>query len=269
MAILIFIFIFLLGTIIGSFLNVVIYRLNTGKTIVRGRSICMTCNRYLRWYELVPVFSFLIQKGRCRRCSSKISIQYPLVEIITGLIFVLVFSKFLPILFFSPASYFLLVLFFVIIFSLLIVVAAYDLKHKIIPDKLVYSFIIISFLSIFINPSIFGPVLAWPSIGSLISGPLIALPFALLFYFSKGKLMGFGDVKLILGMGWMLGLSSALFSVVISFWIGAIVGIFLMIFSNKKIGMKTELPFAPFLIISTLVTFLFSFNIFSLISLFS
>ncbi|MFA4853534.1 MAG: prepilin peptidase, partial [Bacteroidales bacterium] len=87
MSILIFVFIFLLGTIVGSFLNVVIFRFNTGRTITTGRSICMNCNRDLRWYELIPVLSFLIQSGKCRRCASKISHQYPLVEIVTGLVF--------------------------------------------------------------------------------------------------------------------------------------------------------------------------------------
>jgi len=269
MTTLIFVFIFLFGTIIGSFLNVVIYRFNTGRTITRGRSICMTCGRSLRWYELIPVFSYLIQGGKCRRCSSKISKQYPLVEIGTGLIFVIISFKFLPVLFFSFLSYVFLVTLFVIIFSLLMVISVYDLRHKIIPEKLVYTFIAISFFSIFINPSMFGPALGWPSLSSLISGPILALPFVLLWYFSKGYLMGLGDGKLILGIGWLLGLSSGLFSVILSFWIGSVVSIIIMIFSKKKIGMKTEIPFAPFLIISTLITFFFSFDIFSLIRLFS
>jgi leader peptidase (prepilin peptidase)/N-methyltransferase len=269
MNVLIFVFIFLLGTIIGSFLNVVIFRFNTGKTITKGRSICMTCNRELRWYELIPVLSFLIQSGKCRRCASKISHQYPLVELVTGLMFTLVAYKFLPILYVSYGLYIFYVVLFVFIFSLLIVISVYDLRHKIIPDKLVLVFIIVSFFSLFVNLFLYEPVFTTPTFVNLISGPLLALPFVLLWFFSKGKLMGLGDGKLILGIGWMLGFSAGIFAVILSFWIGTIVSLLLMFLSKKKMSMKTEIPFAPFLIISALITFLFNFNIFSLIKLFS
>lgn len=268
MYLLIFLFIFGLGTIIGSFLNVVIYRFNTGKTIVKGRSICMTCNRNLRWYELIPLFSFLIQKGKCRRCASRISHQYPIVEFITGIVFVLIAFKFIPILGFSYPIYLFSVIFFVFIFSLLIVISVYDLRHKIIPDKLVYIFIFLSFVSIFINQFSPGTFIELPKLSHLIAGPILALPFMLIWYFSKGKLMGLGDSKLILGIGWMLGLSLGFCAVVLSFWIGTIVSLIVMFLSKKKMNMKTEIPFAPFLIIGTFVTFLFSLDIPLLVSLF-
>lgn len=269
MSLLIFIFIFLLGTIIGSFLNVVIYRFNTGMTIVKGRSICMTCNRNLRWYELIPVFSFLIQKGKCRRCASKISHQYPLVEFITGLVFALIAIKFLPVLYISYWFYLLLVILYVFIFSLLIVISVYDLRHKIIPDQLVFVFILFSFFSIFINQSGIGPLLTFPSLINFIAGPALAIPFVLLWLFSKGRLMGLGDGKLVLGIGWMLGLWAGLCSVVLSFWIGTVISLFLMFLSKNKMNMKTEIPFAPFLIISIIITFLFNLDIFSLVNIFS
>lgn len=269
MNLLIFIFVFLMGTIIGSFLNVVIYRFNTGRTIVKGRSICMTCNRDLRWYELIPVLSFLIQSGKCRRCASKISHQYPIVEFVTGLVFASVAYKLLPILDISYWNYIFNIVFFVFIFSLLIVISVYDLRHKIIPDKLVFVFIFFSFLSIFINFSGNGSLLTLPSLTDLIAGPIIALPFAALWYFSKGKLMGLGDGKLILGIGWLLGLSMGLCAVMLSFWIGTVVSLFLMLVLKNKLNMKTEIPFAPFLILGAFITFLFSLNIFSLTSLFS
>ena len=276
MTLLIFIFVFLLGTIIGSFLNVVIYRFNTGRKVTTGRSICMTCNLTLRWYELIPVLSFLIQSGKCRRCASKISHQYPIVEFLTGLVFALVAFKFLPILYVSYWLYIFFVVLFVFLFSLLIVISVYDLRHKIIPDKLVFVFIFVSFFSIFVNFSPFGHLLILPTLSSLLSGPILALPFILLWFFSKGRLMGLGDGKLVLGIGWMLGLSQGIFSIVLSFWIGTIVGVFLMLLSRnlldgkvKKVNMKSEIPFAPFLIIGAFITFLFSFNVFSLIKLFS
>ena len=268
MSILIFIFIFLLGTIIGSFLNVVIYRFNTGKTIVKGRSICMTCNRELRWYELIPIFSFLIQSGKCRRCAEQISHQYPIVEFITGLLFVLVAYHFLPILFFTPLSYLFLVTFYVFIFSLLIVISVYDFRHKIIPDTLVYIFAFVSFLSIFINPLGFGPLFVVPALSYFLAGPLLALPFFLLWLLSRGKWMGLGDGKLMLGLGWMLGIYQGLASIILAFWIGAIISLLAMFFSRKKISMKTEIPFAPFLIIGAFIVFLFGLDVFGLATLF-
>jgi prepilin signal peptidase PulO-like enzyme (type II secretory pathway) len=229
----------------------------------------MNCNRELRWYELIPVFSFLVQSGKCRRCASKISHQYPLVELVTGLVFALIAFKFLPILYVSYGLYMFFVILYVFIFSLLIVISVYDLRHKIIPDRLVFIFIIISFLSIFINSSLLGSTFILPTFWNLISGPLLSLPFVALWYFSKGRLMGLGDGKLVLGIGWMLGLSQGLVAVIVSFWIGTIVSLLLMFLSKKKINMKTEIPFAPFLIISTFIIFLFNFDILSLIKLFS
>lgn len=269
MYILVFIFIFLLGTIIGSFLNVVIYRFNTGKSIVHGRSICMTCNHTLRWYELIPLFSFLIQSGKCRRCAGTISHQYPLVEFSTGVIFALTAFHFLPVLLFSQSSYIFLVSIFSFIFSLLIVISVYDIRHKIIPDKLVYIYATVAFLSIFVNHTGIGPLFISPSIMSIVSGPLFALPFAFLWLISKGKWMGLGDAKLILGIGWMLGPLSTLAMLTLSFWIGALTSLAIMFFSRHKMNMKTEIPFAPFLIIATAIVFFCKLDIFSLVALFN
>lgn len=268
MYLLIFLFVFALGTIIGSFLNVVIFRFNTGRTITKGRSMCMTCSKTLRWYELIPLFSFLIQSGKCRRCAAKISHQYPLVEFITGVIFALITFKFLPILFYSFWSYFFAVIFFALIFSLLIVISVYDLRHKIIPDRLVFVFIFLSFISIFINYSGIGSFFVIPEFLTILSGPILAAPFALLWMFSKGRLMGLGDAKLILGIGWLFGLAPALCAIILSFWIGTIVSLIAMLFTKKKMNMKTEIPFAPFIIIGAFITFLFNLDIFSLVSLF-
>jgi len=266
---LVFILIFFLGTIIGSFLNVVIYRFNTGKTIVHGGSICMTCNHKLRWYELIPIFSFLIQSGRCRKCASTISHQYPLVEFGTGIIFALIAFYFIPVLPMSQTAYIVLVTLFVLIFSLLMVIAVYDMRHKIIPDKLVYMYAFVSLFSIFINHTGIGPMFVTPTPWALVSGPLFALPFALIWLISRGRAMGLGDAKLMLGIGWMLGPTQALASTILSFWIGSVVSLFMMLFTKQKMGMKTEIPFAPFLIISALITFLFNLDIYTLAGLFN
>lgn len=270
MNILIFVLIFILGTIIGSFLNVVIYRLNTGRTMVRGSSMCMSCGHKLRWFELIPILSFLVQKGKCRTCASRVSFQYPTIEIITGLLFVIIAIKFIPILYFSVWLYVVFFTLFLAIFSILVIIFVYDLRHKIIPDKLSYSFSALSLLVLIISLLLFGSSLVWANVLNIFAGPILALPFVLIWFFSKGRLMGLGDGKLILGIGWLLGLSSGVFSLVFSFGLGAIVGLILVLLSkNKKMNMKTELPFAPFLIIGVLVTFVFNFDFNTLIRLFT
>src|ERR1035437_1662273 len=118
---------FIFGLIIGSFLNVVILRLNTEKSF-GGRSACMSCQNQLVWYELIPVFSFLALRGRCRNCKARISIQYPLVEFTTGLIFALLFLKFENVFFLDTLVFTLSYAYYAVMFLLLVVIATYDLK---------------------------------------------------------------------------------------------------------------------------------------------
>ncbi|MFA7315643.1 MAG: prepilin peptidase [Candidatus Paceibacterota bacterium] len=268
MNILIFLFIFILGTLIGSFLNVVIYRFNSGKSIAKGRSICMSCNHTLRFYELVPIFSYLIQAGKCRRCSSRISHQYPIVEAFTGLVFAGVVFHFLPLLSLSLISYVVLVSVFFVLFSLLIVIAVYDMRHKIIPDTLSYAYAGITLASLFINYSFIGSVFVIPPLALLLAGPLLASPFALIWLISRGRWMGLGDAKLMIGIGWMLGLSQGIAALILAFWSGAIVSLIMMALHRRKITAKTEIPFAPFLILGVLIVFFCNLDIFSIISWF-
>ncbi|MDQ5971513.1 MAG: leader peptidase (prepilin peptidase) / N-methyltransferase [Patescibacteria group bacterium] len=264
----VFLFIFLFGTIIGSFLNVVIYRLNTSKKIVNSRSVCFSCNKTLYWYELIPVLSFLIQKGRCRGCASRISHQYPIVEVVTGIVFTILAYHFLPLLYINTNLYVFYLSYFVFIFSILIVITVYDIRHKIIPDRLVYMFIFISFVLMFLNTTGVGEMFVIPSLLQFVAGPLLALPFALIWLLSKGTLIGFGDSKLILGIGWMLGISIGLSALFISFWLGALFGVVMLALKKMKVNMKTEIPFAPFLVIGCFIAFIFQIGIFKLSELF-
>src|SRR3990167_6368979 len=113
--------VFVFGAVVGSFLNVVILRLNTGQSVVSGRSKCFTCAKKLKWYELLPIASFVFLRGKCSACKTKISWQYPIIEIITGLLFLLIFNEF---------SLFFVLYFFhlLIIFSVLIIIAVYDYR---------------------------------------------------------------------------------------------------------------------------------------------
>lgn len=257
------IFTFILGTIIGSFLNVVSLRYATGRNI-RGRSFCFSCGKTLGALELIPVFSFLALSGKCKKCSSKISAQYITVELLTGLVFLSVFLKFyenmqtLPL--FSLTYYFIL-------FSILIVIGVYDLKHKIIPDRLSFLFAAVSLLGLFYFKG-FDYLFSYPGILDLLAGPIFFTPFFLLWLLSKGRLMGLGDGKLAVGIGWMLGLVSGSSAIILGFWIGAIFSLCLMfwsyIFKKKNIGLKSEIPFAPFMIIGIFAAFLFNADILGL-----
>ncbi len=250
---------FLFGLIIGSFLNVVIYRFNTGRTF-GGRSMCMTCSRTLSWYELIPLFSFLIQKGKCRGCRAKISMQYPLVEMVTGLIFVAIFLKFQYLFWADTVSFSANLAYYATLFSLLLVISVYDIKHKIIPDTLVAVFGIFAFLGMFFfSQGAF--YLHTPGALDFLAGPILALPFAGIWLASQGKWMGLGDAKLMLGLGWMLGLPLGVSGLVLAFWIGSVVGLALLLFS-KRHHIKSELPFAPFLVLGAILTFLLEVNFF-------
>lgn len=247
-----------LGLVIGSFLNVVIVRFNTQKTF-GGRSACMSCQMKLHWYDLIPVFSFFGLRGRCRTCKTKISLTYPLVELLAALAFFALFIKFQDLFYFSIIDFAIVYAYYATIFSLLLVIAIYDLKHKIIPDIFSLFLGVITFAGLFFfSQNFFLP--HSPNLMDILSGLVVALPFALIWLLSSGTWMGLGDAKLALGLGWFLGVSQLLSAVMVAFWTGAIVGLFLIVFS-KDHGMKSEVPFAPFLVLGAMLAFLLELNI--------
>ncbi|OGI61099.1 hypothetical protein A2814_02065 [Candidatus Nomurabacteria bacterium RIFCSPHIGHO2_01_FULL_38_19] len=261
--VLVFIIIFFsFGLIIGSFLNVVVCRINTKRSL-SGRSACMSCENKLRWHELIPLFSFFVLMGRCKTCKTKISIQYPLVEIASGIIFSALFFKFQNIFLTNTLIFSITYIYYAFMFSLLLVIATYDLKHKIIPDKLSFIFGILAFIGLFLFRASLDFHPHVPSILEFLSGILIALPFALLWLVSRGAWMGLGDPKLILGLSWLLGLGVALSGVVVAFWSGAIVGIFLIIL-KKDYEMKSEIPFAPYLVLGAFSAFVLDLHLFGI-----
>ncbi len=244
---------FVFGTIVGSFLNVVSLRFNTGVGI-GGRSKCMNCGNTLTWKELVPLFSFMIQKGSCKKCKTKISWQYPLIEFIAGAIFVLIFYTFPPVSYVSAIQ----TLLYVLITCILIVISVYDVKHKVIPDQFSYTFSFLALLSIFIGGASYFHI---PSIWSLLAGPILAAPFALIWLLSKGTWMGLGDAKLMLGIGWLLGIGAGINATVISFWIAAIASIVWLFVTYKKFKPRTEIPFGPYLILGMYLVLLFKIQV--------
>ncbi len=240
-------FIFLLGLAVGSFLNVLILRLNTGMTL-GGRSRCFSCLSKLQWYDLLPIISYLTIRGRCRYCKSKISLQYPAVEFFAGAIFVS------AALFLNPVEEPLKYILSTVFFSILLAVSVYDLRHKIIPDQLSLALLLIALLFelIHLYPDFNKIELAY----DVAAGVGAFLFFAIVWALSKGTWMGFGDAKLAFSLGLFLGYPEILLALLFAFWFGAVVGLVLLLLGLAS--RKTEVPFAPFLAFGSYISFLLS-----------
>jgi len=238
---------FIFGLFIGSFINVLADRLPRGEDVLTSRSHCDHCKHKLRWYELIPLLSFFLQRGKTRCCHKTLSIQYPLSELITGSAFVILsilpfphgFS-FQP-LFLIPYSLFL------ILFSSLLVIFISDLKYEIIPMEM----IITGFLTVlcfhFIN---FTNLMNFTNF--LFSALGAGGFFWCLWFFSKGKAMGDGDIYLASLLGFSLGFPNIIISLYAAFLTGAVVGVILIL--QRKKGLKSHIPFGPFLILGYGIT---------------
>ncbi len=228
--------IFLFGLIIGSFLNVVILRLDDLRSICQTRSRCPHCRHQLSWFDLIPLISFILLKAKCRYCKTDISWQYPVVELGTALIFVLLFS-----LWGLSAGF----LFHAILFSLLVVVFVHDLMTQLVPEEFVWITLILSLAG-----SWYFDGLGFTNslIGGIIGGGIFAIPV----FVSKEKWMGAGDIKIGMVMGLVLGYPKTIVGLFLAFVLGAVVGLAVIVLKKKTI--KDALPFAPFLIVSLILT---------------
>lgn len=238
--------VFILGLCIGSFLNVVIDRLPRGQSIIRGRSFCDHCKKTLLWYDLIPVLSFFLLGRSCRFCHKKISWQYPTVEFITGLLFLITFSIVSQI---SGPQYFVLFfIYYLIIISSLIVIFFTDLKYRIIPDQILIVQIIgtFCFLLLFRSSEL---------INHFLAGVFFFLIFLALVLITRGKGMGLGDVKFAAVMGFILGAPKIVVAFYLSFLTGAVFSLILIMMGKKS--MKSTIPFGPFLAVSTGISLLY------------
>ncbi|MBL7045635.1 MAG: prepilin peptidase [Parcubacteria group bacterium] len=252
------------GTIFGSFLNVLILRYHSGRNL-SGRSHCASCNKTLTYKELIPILSFLSLRGHCGSCGSKVSYQYPLVEILSGLLFVFVASLALSI--FSTIV-------LITIFWLLLFISVYDFHHTIVPNEAAS---LTAILSLIFSVGLMGN----PFFSQILYGLFLALPFYVLWRVSDGRWMGLGDAKITLSIGFLLGLSGGLSAVILSFWIGAVFSLLLLFINwqrkfrlmrNSKLKlslrvrtMGVEVPFVPFMAFSTFIVFFFKVDVFNLV----
>lgn len=225
------VFIFIIGLVIGSFLNVCIYRIPTGKSIVNPPSSCGNCGTRLSFIDMIPVLNYVLNLGKCRYCGAKYSLQYPAVELLNGILYLTLMIKY-------GISY--LTIFYSVIASLLIVISFIDYKYKIIPDRLIiFGFICTVVFNIINNINTYDKLL-----GMLIGFGLFMLIAVLT------NSMGGGDIKLMALLGFAFGVEGILFTSVISFIYGAIISVVLLVLKIKS--RKDEIPFGPFISLAAL-----------------
>ncbi|MEI6352859.1 MAG: prepilin peptidase [Candidatus Nomurabacteria bacterium] len=268
-----YILIFFFGGAIGSFVNVVVDRLYI-KSFIKGRSMCQSCSKTLSWYETIPILSYLFLKGRCKNCKVKIGEKHLWTEIVTGILAMFTYNILLSSYFniYSP-NYNLMTgigfaLFYVFIFILLLSIFLYDLKHKIVPlgmsILLLISGLAIEVYRIYNITSFYGNIhspLFWLDI---FSGILIALPFLIIYLFTNGKAVGFGDILLFLSTGYLLGFIFGVTDFLLSIWIGAAFSLLLIYLFPHKYSRKSTIPFAPFIVVATILVIFFHIDIIGL-----
>lgn len=291
------VFLFVLGLGIGSFLNVVALRYNAGwrlfdLKIIGGRSHCPHCQKKLSWYELIPLASFLIQRGRCRGCGQKISWQYPLTELATGLAFAFIPNYLYK--FYGAATaflanqpttwyYFLLAVWILAVLAL-ILLSIIDFRLSIIPDQINIFLGLLGIAAIIVQSYFnkFGPLEGsflknyalffglrdnvW--LNHLFAAFLGAAIFGVIIFLTRGRGMGMGDLKLAGALGLLLGWPDILMTIVLAFITGGFIGAILLILRKKT--MKSSVPFGPFIVLGVFLTFFFGheilkwyFNLFS------
>lgn len=231
--------VFVVGLLFGSFLNVIIYRFPELNGVLFGRSYCPKCKKPIAARDLVPILSYLLLFGRCRNCKGAISIQYPLIELTAGLMFLLSYYLFGLSLLFAV---------FLIIFLVSILIFIYDLKHLEIPEIFAWSFLVVAIIAGFLLPNF---SITSFLLGGLVGGGILGI----LVGISDEQWMGSGDIKIGLGFGFLLGYPKSLLFLFLAFVIGAVVGVFLILVKKGKL--KTQVPFAPFLIIAAIITLIF------------
>jgi leader peptidase (prepilin peptidase)/N-methyltransferase len=246
---------FTLGLAIGSFLNVVIYRSVHNDSPLRGRSYCDSCKKPIRWYDNIPVVSFILLRSRCRYCKAEIPWEYPAVEFLTGALFVWWYV--VGFTFFqlgsSPFSV-IQPLFWLLVGVLFLVICFADVSYYIIPDSAVILLtgIVIGYRTLLVSQHI---MIGHDFLLSIMSGLFASCFFLSLVLLTKGKGMGFGDVKLIIPLALLQGWPNITVGLFLAFCSGAIVGVMLILAQRAKL--KQVIPFGPYLIFSTFVTLIF------------
>ncbi|WP_164668376.1 prepilin peptidase [Virgibacillus doumboii] len=235
---LLILFFFILGLVFGSFFNVVGLRLPKNIPFVNDRSICPHCQQQLSWYENIPLLSFVIQNAKCRHCGEKISFIYPAIELFTGVLFALSYTI---------IGLNLELLTALLLVSMLMIILVSDIKYMLIPNK-----VLLFFLPLFIIMRLLSPLNPWWS--SILGAVIGVVLLSVIILISRGG-MGGGDMKLFGVLGIVLGIENVLLAFFLSCVIGALIGMMLLLF--KVIGRKQPVPFGPYIVAATLITYFY------------
>ncbi len=234
---------FLYGIIIGSFLNVCIYRIPLKETVVTTPSHCMSCGHKLAWYDLFPLFSYLFLGGKCRYCKAKISFQYPLVESLNGVLYLLTYL----ILGVGNIKQTLFTFCVCLMISALIVLSGIDIKYQLLPDAVNLVVFLLGAVVFAMDLPFFGKPVYINWYEHLIGMFVVSVPLFILQLFG---MMGGGDTKLYFAAGLFIGFKAILLSIVVAALVGAAFSILYMAVKRIKFGSKTYIPFGPFIAIS-------------------
>lgn len=234
--------VFVLGLIVGSFSNVCIYRVPRNESVIYPASHCPKCRTKIKPVDNIPLLSYILLKGRCRNCGSKISIQYPIVEFLTGLIYLIIYLIY---------GLSIQSLVYIILTSALIIIAFIDLQEQIIPDVISLPGIVIGLILSFIVPYI---SFINSALGALVGGGIILIIAWVGSTIFKKEAMGGGDVKLTAMIGAFLGWRYTIISLFLGFFLGALIGIILIMTKIKK--REDAIPFGPFIALGSIITFL-------------
>lgn len=246
---------FITGLLFGSFVNAWVWRVKTKRPILNDRSMCPNCKHQLGIADLVPVLSWIWLKGKCRYCKKPISAQYPLVELLTAVLFSASYLVMAPI---GSQDWVLLILWLAQL-VVLVALAVYDLRWMILPNRMMV--VLLIFSAIEVVARLYFTQSIQPLQDALVAALVAGGFFYLLFAVSKGKWMGGGDVKLAFVMGLILGLRDVLIALMIGFNIAAIISVTLIV--SKKLSRKSLIPFGPFLILGTVLAGLWGADIFN------
>ena len=252
---------FVFGASIGSFVQVIATRLHVAP-VMKGRSKCLSCGEALRTFDLIPIFSYLFLKGKCRYCKSVFGVSALVIELSFGLLFVALYHFILAGQATLMAS-FLWLVYYTLLFGTFGVIALYDIAHSYIPVSFLFVYEFLTLIMLVIR------YIHEPSWSILIGPVVIALPFLFIWLITRGKGLGFGDIFLFLGVGAFFDITQGIVVFLFSVWLGALFGLYMKYFGKHKGKSGVAMPFVPYIVAAFLIVLFTDIDIFSIATLFA